>query len=351
MGLIMFFPLWFTQKSWLIYFDLVVNTETGQMGDTFGGLMAPYIAMVAAGLTFMAFWVQYIANQNQRHDIQVERFENKFYEMLRLHRDNVTEVEIAGNHNGRKAFIKMYEEFRYCYFMCHELLNSTDGERKWKKEEIDSKDFNEIAYSFFFFGGGPNSDIATEPLESKFNKDFVKDLRLNIRTLQSNYREYRDKILKKNQNLSNTPYTGKLKHEGNTANLRIDYQPLDGHSSKLGHYYRHLYQTVKFVDRYSESVVTRKEKYEYLKTLRAQLSNHEQALLYFNSFFVAGRKWYEEGFFLTWKIIKNLPFNLVRGVGIQPEEKFEEEIREKENIEDKDLINARLGELFDWIGG
>ena len=61
--IICFFPFWFT-KSGLLDF-----TNTGQIGDTIGGVMGPFVAIAASVLTFLAFWVQYKANEQQRKDI------------------------------------------------------------------------------------------------------------------------------------------------------------------------------------------------------------------------------------------------------------------------------------------
>ena len=33
-------------------------SNTGEIGDTIGGIMNPFIAIIAAFLTFFAFWVQ-----------------------------------------------------------------------------------------------------------------------------------------------------------------------------------------------------------------------------------------------------------------------------------------------------
>ena len=49
--------------------------------------MGPFIAIAAAGLTFIAFWVQYKANILQRHDILTERFEKKIFEMLHMQQE------------------------------------------------------------------------------------------------------------------------------------------------------------------------------------------------------------------------------------------------------------------------
>ena len=66
-------------------------------------------------------------------------------------------------------------------------------------------------------------------------------------------------------------------------NRDFKYIPFEGHQSRLGHYYRHLYQTVCYVDSQDEKYISNIEKYKYMKILRAQLSTHEEALLFLNS--------------------------------------------------------------------
>lgn len=86
-------------------------TETGQIGDTIGGIMGPFIAIAAAGLTFLAFWVQYRANEQLREDITVERFESKFYKMLDIHIQNVEHLQI-GNITGTAVFSQLIGDYR-----------------------------------------------------------------------------------------------------------------------------------------------------------------------------------------------------------------------------------------------
>jgi hypothetical protein len=59
----------------------------------------------------------------------------------------------------------------------------------------------------------------------------------------------------------------------------------------LGHYYRHLFQTVKYINGQPKELFPYKEKYNYIKTLRAQLGNYEQALLLYNSISPLGEPW------------------------------------------------------------
>src|SRR5687767_14911623 len=57
-----FAPRLFTDPALLKYFDF---RTTGQIGDTFGGLMTPFINLSAVIVTGLAFYMQYRANQVQ----------------------------------------------------------------------------------------------------------------------------------------------------------------------------------------------------------------------------------------------------------------------------------------------
>ena len=56
----------------------------------------------------------------------------------------------------------------------------------------------------------------------------------------------------------------------------------DKHNYVLGHYFRHLYQVLKLIDRQSDDVLSKEQKQSYASTLRAQLSTSELALLLLN---------------------------------------------------------------------
>lgn len=104
-------PWLLAKHSWLDF------STTGQIGDTIGGIMGPFIAMAAAGLTFIAFWVQYKANIQQRHDIAIERFESNLFEMIHIQQEiiNGLKIETVGTHEnrtlsmGRDVFQCLYE--------------------------------------------------------------------------------------------------------------------------------------------------------------------------------------------------------------------------------------------------
>lgn len=108
-------PFLFTRTSINNDFDF---RTTGQIGDTIGGLMNPFIALAGVIVTGLAFYIQYKANlqqrelfiqgqeesknqlqiqiNNQNEGIRIQQFESQFYEMLKLHRENINEMKITG---------------------------------------------------------------------------------------------------------------------------------------------------------------------------------------------------------------------------------------------------------------
>lgn len=114
---ICYLPTWLTQDYCKDF------NSTGQVGDTIGGIMNPFIAIAAASLTFFAFWVQYKANLIQRGDIARERFERNFFELLNLQESITNSLvleEICENDStknmkqtGRDVFQMLYEDYKF----------------------------------------------------------------------------------------------------------------------------------------------------------------------------------------------------------------------------------------------
>ena len=109
---------WLLTRNGLLSFS-----ETGQIGDTIGGIMGPFIAIAAAGLTFIAFWVQYKANIQQRHDIAIERFEKNVFEMIHIQQDIIENLvfehevgQIVVKKHGRDVFEYVYKDLEAKYY-------------------------------------------------------------------------------------------------------------------------------------------------------------------------------------------------------------------------------------------
>ncbi|WP_207516110.1 putative phage abortive infection protein [Longitalea luteola] len=228
-----------------------------EIGDSIGGILNPIIGLVASILTFLAFYMQKRANDDIQVQFKIQQFESQFYEMLRLHKENVTEIEIISfqtgiSVSGRKAFIVMAQDYRA--LLSRAVLFES---------ALTPADF-EIAYGIFFWG---------------YDEDEFQSL---------------------------SSKSGGRVVGGNVASLSF-IKEHQGYGSTLGHYFRHLFMMVKFVVN-SSIVPEYKEKIKYLKILRAQLSNHEQIMLFYNWLSRYGAAWEnnENQFFTEYVMIHNL---------------------------------------------
>lgn len=316
------------------------NKSAGEIGDLFSGTTTPLIAIIGCVLTFIAFYIQYQANKEQRAqfrnqglDTARERFENRYFEMIRLHRANVEELDIQDVVKGRKAFTPMYFEFKYIYVcLSDEYLRQkrqTDNQEYTIQIE-DKKKITNIAYLIFFFGINDSSKFVYADLLPAINQEsfFIATI-AKLTRIQDTYNNF---DIRHRSN-----HFEELSYSFNNANLKTRflfiYKPFAGQGQKLGHYFRHVFQTVKYVNNQDEKQIPLHQKKEYLMTLRGQLSNFEQIFFYYNACSVLGKPWIETGLLVKYQIIKNMPLAFV-DFGIYPKEKFSQK--------EYDLIE------FDW---
>jgi hypothetical protein len=302
-------PFVFTRKSINDDFNF---TNTGQIGDTIGGLMNPFIALAGVIVTGLAFYIQYKANEQQRtlflaeqeenkaqlqlqideqnRQNKIARFESQFYEMLTLHRDNISEMEVSGydfnednsklvrfekNTSGRKIFVTMQKELE-CIIAIYKGV--TGG---LTKEGFDQ------SYQIFFEG-----------LDEYNKKHPEQELLIGM------LKKARDQHRHPNPGI---PSNQQRKDFGSGVKMNFNFKPFSGHASRLGHYFRHLYLAVKSVAK-SDIITDYEDRMKYLRLLRAQLSNHEQILLFYNWLSGYGQDWENDKhqFFTEYKLIHNL---------------------------------------------
>lgn len=298
---ILFFPYLFTNYSWFGQ-DF---SDTGGIGDTIGGIMGPYIAIVASLLTFFAFWVQFKANEQQKQDLQIERFESKFYNMIDIHRQNVTEIVIGKSLVSRKAFISMFNELKFLYLATDLFLKTTEQKNLIKSltgsESISEEDVFNIAYLIFYFGIGPNSTkLILSLIDSRYS-GILQNIEVYLQGQQTIWRKKKEISIEEKINEGDSIFT-----------LKTSYKPFNGHTSRLSHYIRHLFQLVKFIDDQPDKIINYDAKYNYASTVRAQLSAHEQLLLYYNALSSLGKPWFDKDndYIKKYCMVKSMPIPL-----------------------------------------
>lgn len=242
--------------------DTINATSAGQLGDFVGGFVGTFFALVSVVLLISTL-------RNQRRSAQVLNFEAKYFELLRLHRDNVAELEVQSI-TGRKLFVVLIRELRSALDVLKRVADR-------HVLDLNKQQLMHIAYYCLFFGTGPNSSRMLTQSLTEFPSSFVSELVAELDN--SEVKQYaRDE-------------------------KKLAFVPFEGHQSRLGHYYRHLYQAVRYVDQQTIEI----DKYQYVKTIRAQLSNHEQALLLINSLTPIGQNWWKQGFMENYKMVQNIP--------------------------------------------
>ena len=305
-----FAPYTFLQPNIIPDIDF---SQGGELGKAIGGLMTPFIAIAAALLTFIAFLVQYQANLRIQTQFRIQQVSNNFFEMLRLHKENINEMEIVGydyteeklpakiilnpivrNTSKRKVFVTMNNELEAAYFICKYFLENKPNSK------ATEEGLAQLAYEILYYGINSNA----------INRGSIDDIL--FKGLKEKFKEIRNKHAETYSKSNTYSFNG-----GRKVNMYFKYKPFSGHESRLGHYFRHLYSTVTYlVEKEQQNIISEEECREYLKLLRAQMSNDEQLMLYYNYRIGFGKNWDKLGsrgntFLTDYKMLHNIPLHRV----------------------------------------
>jgi hypothetical protein len=186
-----------------------------------------------------------------------------------------------------------------------------------------------IAYNLFFYGDVNAIGILDK---KENNKEFIEYFTNIINGFKGEYNiQFYNEF-----HLTVVPELEVSSVKDGLMKYAAHYPLFIGHYSHLGHYFRHLFQTVKYV--VTHAALDESSKLEYLRTLRAQLSDYEQLLLYYNGLSEMGRKWNDNDYFTTYRMIHNLPLPLA-DFGVKPQDKYRKEIAD---------LQAQRRFLFEW---
>lgn len=216
--LLLFIPALLSLPGWE-FFNLS-DDKTAHIGDAIGGITAPFVAILAAALTFLAFWVQYDFNEKQQASIEKQRFEHNFYEMLNIH-ESITQS------------LKM------------EIVDeSADVE---SSSRIIAKREGRDVFQFLY-----------EVMPISSNTGAVNGIIL-LNTQQ--YKGLRELFAKRDDD-------------------RLTIYERNSEVGKLDHYFRQLYNIFRMIAEAKK--LTDNEKYEYARIVRSTLSQYELVVLFYN---------------------------------------------------------------------
>jgi hypothetical protein len=137
------------------------------------------VGFIGVILTFFAFYIQFQANQvqidaleeqkksaqQQEKQILLQQFESNFFELLKLHRENVSELDYRNN-RGRNVIIKIVNEF---FEIIDDLKKSKTN--LIEANQLDEQEIANIAYTILFFG---TDETVSDVLETGFFKSITQ---------------------------------------------------------------------------------------------------------------------------------------------------------------------------------
>ena len=303
-----------------------------------GSVIGPLIS--ASGFFFL--YLNFREQQNSRH---IDKLESKFYQMVKFHRDNVSEMTFSYfekkkntpdqtatemvTAEKRKVFKSIYSQFETLYHEVEFLFKDKNeveiyGDGYIEKlrqnntiieRNIDLKNYAklDILYLIIFFGVGKDGiNTIKQITKEKYQIDLVDqileyaafkptreggywvDWVSNFRDTQSLEKESKLRIILDGR--QSFAATGE-RPESNKAEYQkaLIYAPhsfdkyYGGHQFRLGHYFRNLFQDVMCI--HTDKILTYDEKKEYTKVLKAQLSTFELIIFFISSVSQLGRSW------------------------------------------------------------
>ena len=332
--LIVVVPFIFSRPAFCRLFEI---HEGHNVGDAIGGITAPIIGIVSILLLCLTLRAQKDAEFRSA-------LENRIFQMIHLHRKNVEEMHSeAKNIDGQDVFNMISSQIEECVSDVAPFLHSKKIEQVFSDEfanklmklglDTDLLSFAvlDIAYSTVYLGvKEENIQTLKALLLKRYQEQFISPIImfLSLRLVNNNKKAYGEWKKLCEEPIEKRLLIAKTIVEGDDNKISNEYPELSkksykklywGHAFRLGHYFRHLYSTVEYID--SQNNLSKDEKYEYVKILRTQLSNTEQMVFLANSLSDMGGPWElfrkeDDGkrFITTYNLIKNIPQKEIYGV-------------------------------------
>lgn len=254
---------------WISGINTGINPElAAKFGDFVGGFIGTLFTFLS--ILIVAYSILKQTSENRKNTVKAT-----FFQMMDYHYKNLDQIEMPKperknvTEKGKRGFVAFKIQI-------NRLLQALYEINERNNLGLNAHDVACIAYMVFYYG---LSDSWSDFFEEKIS---CYDCR-------------------------NTITRELLELSKRNPDMRL-CQP---NHTILSAYFRNMYNAIKMVD--SENEFTDKEKEELIKTYRAQLSNPELYILFFNVISPFGKKWREKDFINKYKLLKNIPHNYLDG--------------------------------------
>ncbi len=220
---------------------------SAQFGNLYGGLIG---TILSASSVFLLIYTIF----HQKIETQKNNLENNFFKMLDYHNQHLNYICIPhlnaekGMVEGKRAFIQFKIQFK-------NILEITQATLDHRNINYTQDDLVDISYIIFYYG--LEGSWTTFILNKCKKYHFINSVTL---------KEIQQKL-----------------------NQKIDKKLVRANQTYLSSYFRNMYNAIKMID--ESDILTLEEKKNLIKILRAQLSNPELYILFFNIISRFGKKW------------------------------------------------------------
>lgn len=270
------------------YFKKVFTFDaelSAQFGNFYGGLIG---TLLSASSIFLLIYTII----NQREETEKNNLKSNFFKMIDYHNQHLINITLPPHNpqnppkEGKKAFVNFKIQFK-------RILETINEISVQENLQLNKSEILDISYVIFYFG-----------IEGSWTTFITNKLK--------RYKGFNENLVIKIQN--------SLIQKDASGNL------LKTNQTHLSSYFRNMYNAIKMVD--ESKILNDFEKYELIKIYRAQLSNPELYVIFFNVLSRFGKKWLQSDFINKYDFIKNIPLEYCDGYDPKhyfPSIKFEED--------------------------
>ncbi len=293
-SLVIVLGLWTVNYNYGLSLDSESDITRGVFGDMFGAVNAIFSGLAFAGI-ILSLYMQRIELRIQRKELkltrkevkrtnkefklqnqtmELQKFENTFFNLLNIHHDIVKNIDFEP-----KKIIENEDVLRNYLVSNPSGLDEISDQLFGRTNEttLTSRDVFKFTVSFLF------NLLETDLITNKFagNIDMQLLFTHSAHPAFNQLRQFWDDDIITTQNKDKTKFN---------SIFQYTYHKL---STDFGHYFRNLYRIIKIVDKKVfdiDPIQNFKIQYEYTSIIRAQLSDDEIKLIFFNCLFRNGLK-------------------------------------------------------------
>lgn len=260
-----------TVAAFILFNDTYFNTSlqidselAAKFGDFFGGFIGTIFAIFSVILLIYTIVSQHL-------EISKNGARDRFFKMLDYHNENIRSIRVPSLETeknqiieeGRRAFVVYKIQLK-------RLLQAvTEIDQELSTNLTDAQKID-IAYMCFYYGQSDTwIDFISQKLSFHQSGSIIAGMML-----------------------------GKVK-------VREDLKLGRTNQTDLSSYFRNMYNAIKLVD--NDKYLSESEKINLVKIYRAQLSNPELYILFFNLVSRFGKKWNANGYIEKYELLTNLP--------------------------------------------